>query len=721
MLEGLEERWVPSQAAGGLPIVPDSSPPTGVFSHNDQQFNYTTPSGTHVEIKIVGRGSLFDNVTGLGTYVDSNGALHLLFSKTNAYTRIVSNVHGGTGQAALASIYSYDLYTNSAATSLSGIGASLLRTINLPNFNLIAGGTINVESGIANLNLNSVGPNTQIELRMLPTSYLTTFATANSNSGVTANTNPTISNTSSSSTSSSSSTTTTTSSGTTVGTSSNNNSSVIITGAFLVQSLAGINGEFATAGNIINVSTPGTPGPPPAPPGLVLKINHVNGNIASAPNLLTDNVIFGLDATTGQVVRFNLTPAGNTAGTQFNMAEQTGMLDTSFKLSQPPVGSSATTPPVAISLGRDVGPDKDPTTNELVLLVSTGTYISVYNPTTGAFIGWFAVPSGFDATALGSTDTLTVMGGVMTNDGVMTSELQMIDVARSLAAHMALPPVNSDGTTPKPYTNLPPGFSLVGGLTGLPGSNQVYPTVEATFNAFTTSVNQLGLLTVGTSIAPQAANGSLVLVRQFTTVSQKAIQPGGAYIPINPSNNPNLIGVTEGSVDSSLAINTTGKGSQAPYTNKISLLGPVSLSQRGTIKLVKTDPITGLSVPFTDQITDLSESFRPDLNGSTAAGTGPALIDVQGNIQSVRGLTANGLVLNDTGYTNLIRTGQLSNSTILAQPIGHINTPPSQRSNDVLLISTNNRAFGTRGGGITLVSGLYQIGPLSLTNNSTNP
>ncbi len=78
-------------------------------------------------------------------------------------------------------------------------------------------------------------------------------------------------------------------------------------------------------------------------------------------------------------------------------------------------------------------------------------------------------------------------------------------------------------------------------------------------------------------------------------------------------------------------------------------------------------------------------------------------------------------MLNDTGYTNLIRTGQLSNSTILAQPIGHINTPPSQRSNDVLLISTNNRAFGTRGGGITLVSGLYQIGPLSLTNNSTNP
>jgi hypothetical protein len=39
----------------------------------------------------------------------------------------------------------------------------------------------------------------------------------------------------------------------------------------------------------------------------------------------------------------------------------------------------------------------------------------------------------------------------------------------------------------------------------------------------------------------------------------------------------------------------------------------------------------------------------------------------------------------------------------------------------VRLISTNNRAFGTRGGGITLVSGLYQIGPLSLTNTNPTP
>jgi hypothetical protein len=650
MLEGLEKRWVPSQAAGGLPIVPDPSPPSGEFFHNDQQFNYTTPSGTHVEIKVIGRGSL------QGTTVDSSGALHLLFSKTNAYTKIVSNVHGGTGQADLASIYSANLFLNHAVTSLSGIGASVLDTINLRKFNLIAGGTINVESGIDNLNLNSVGPDTQIQLRQLP-------------STVTAGESTTASTSSSS-------------------------SNVYVSDAFRVQSLAVINGEFVSAGNIIEALTNGAPPPPPAPPGIVLRINHINGNIATAPNLLTDNKIFGYDQTTGQVVRFNLTPATNATTGEPNMAKQTGTLDPTFTpLQVQPKGS---TTPVAISVGRDG--------TRLVLLVSTGSQIKVYDATYGTPLGSFTTPAGFDADALGSTDTLTVMGDVANN------QLQMIDVPLSLATGTAQLPVNEPGYSPPANYTPPAGFSLVGGLTGVVGTNQVYPTVAAIFNSFQPTVNQLGLLTVGTSTAATNPSGGLVLVRQFTTVSQKAIQSDGAFIAVTPNKNPTLIGVPEGSVDSSLAINTTGTGSQAPYTNTISLLGPVSLSQRGTITLNTADPIS-----------DLSESFRPELNGSAAAGTGPALIDVQGNIQSLRGLTANGLVLNDTGYLNLIKTGQLSNSTILAQPIGHVQTPPAQRTNDVLLISTDNRDFRKRGGVNTLVANLYQIGPLSLTNNSPNP
>ncbi|HKI16768.1 MAG TPA: hypothetical protein VKA15_02765 [Isosphaeraceae bacterium] len=641
-------------AAGGLPIVPDSSTPTGDFFHNDQQFNYTTPDGTHVELKIIGRGSL------QGTTVDSSGALHLLFSKTNAFTKITSNVHGGTGQADLASIYNADLFLNHAVTSLSGIGAPVLDTINLGKFNLIAGGTIDVTSGIDNLNLNSVGPDTQIQLRQLP-------------STVTAGTSTTASTSSSS-------------------------SNVIVSDAFLVQSLAGINGEFFSAGNIIEVPTAGAPGPPPAPPGIVLKINHINGNIASAPNLLTDNDIYGYDPMTGQVVRFNLTPATNATTGQPDMSKQTGPLDPTFTPLQ--VEQAGSTTPVAISVGHDG--------NRLALLVSTGSRISVYDATYGTPLGSFTTPPGFDANALGSTDTLTVMGDVATN------QLQEIDIPLNLAAGTAQLPVNEPGYPPPANYPPPAGLSLVGGLTGLVGTNQVYPTVAAYPNTLQPTVTQLGLLTAGTSVADTNPSGGLVLVRQFTTVSQKAIQSDGAYIPVSRPSNPFLLtplwtGVPEGSVDSSLALNTI-EGTPGQYTNTVSLLGPVSLTQRGTITLNTTDPIT-----------DLSESFRPELNGSAAAGTGPALIDVQGNIQSLRGLTANGLVLNDTGYINLIRTGQISTSTILAQPIGHINTPPAQRTNDVLLISTDNRDFGKRGGVNTLVSNLYQIGPLSLTNNSPNP
>src|SRR5208282_3868069 len=156
-------------------------------------------------------------------------------------------------------------------------------------------------------------------------------------------------------------------------------------------------------------------------------------------------------------------------------------------------------------------------------------------------------------------------------------------------------------------------FSLVGGLTGLVGTNQVYPTVGASFNSFQPGVPQLGLLTAGTSVADTNPSGGLILVRQFSTESEKAIQPGGAYVEV-PQHNPlpTGVGLSEGSVDSSLALNTI-VGTSGDYTNTVSLLGPVSLTQRGTITLDTTAPITGLTAPITPPITDLSESFRPEL------------------------------------------------------------------------------------------------------------
>ncbi|MGO9597659.1 MAG: hypothetical protein ACLP7Q_06630 [Isosphaeraceae bacterium] len=72
--------------------------------------------------------------------------------------------------------------THGATTSLSRIGASVLHTINLPDFNLIAGGTINVTSGIDNLALNSVGPDTRIQLRELTSTLMAGQSTTVSSS-----------------------------------------------------------------------------------------------------------------------------------------------------------------------------------------------------------------------------------------------------------------------------------------------------------------------------------------------------------------------------------------------------------------------------------------------------------------------------------------------------------------------------------------------------------
>ncbi|WP_165232130.1 hypothetical protein [Aquisphaera insulae] len=632
MLEGLEDRWVLSTASSGLSAVADAASAGGVFSKNFQTFRYRTPQGTNVLIQVVGKGSLE------GTTVDSSGALHLLFSKTNSYSKIMSSLHGGTGQADLASIYHRDLYVNGAGGSLSGIGGSVIKMINLPSFNLIAGGRINVTEGINTLALNSVGPATQIQLRELP-SDVTAGAT----------------------------------SGTTTSTSTSGTSTNVVSDLFLVQSLAGINGEFVSAGNILLQSDPGSPSPPPAPPGVILKISHINGNMTTLPDLQTDSRIFGYDSATGQVLRFSL-----------DLNQNTGAVDTSFAPIQ--VQAAGSTNPVALSVGRNG--------SQLVLMVGTGSTITVYNATSGALVGSFATPAGMDM--LGSTDTVSVMGNTQTN------QLQMIDVAASLAAGTAVLPAGS----PSNYTPQA-GVSFVGGLTGIPGSNQVYSTIAATFNTLTPTVTQLGELTVNTSAAIPNASGGLTLRRVFSSASQTAIKSGGSYVPVDPNNNPQDIGVSVGSIDAYLASNSIGTNGSGQATNTIRVLGPQSLNTYATIALNAPGPIT-----------DLSESFRPDINGNAAAGTGPALIDVQGNIQSLRGLTANGLVLNDTGYLNLVRTGSLSNSVIVAQPIGHVKTPMSKRTN-VSLVSTSNRDYGTRGG-VTLNPNLRQIGPLSFTNDTTN-
>ena len=72
-------------------------------------------------------------------------------------------------------------------------------------------------------------------------------------------------------------------------------------------------------------------------------------------------------------------------------------------------------------------------------------------------------------------------------------------------------------------------------------------------------------------------------------------------------------------------------------------------SRAPTAPQTPSTPETGtFTFDYPDALTGLSESFRPDLVGS-------ALIDIQGTVQSIRGGTATGMVLNDTGNLNLVK------------------------------------------------------------------
>lgn len=626
-----------SPALAGAKATPAVAAGGGTFAKNFQQFTYTTPRGGRATLSIQGRGSLE------GTYVDASGALHLRYSLSNSYTKIVANVQGGGGRADLASVFSLTQAEAGAGNSLSGVGSPVIGMINLRQFDLIPGGTINAEAGIGVLGLRSAAAGSQIQLR-----ELTGLEDASQRFDARGNSptyNASLANIIA----------TDTSTGSTTGATNSGGSAAnpLITDVFLVQTLAGGDGEFLSAGNILLESTNGDPGLPPPPPGVVITIDRIDGDLPTVPNLQTDARIFGYDPATGRVLRF-----------QLDLNDDEGVVDGAFA----PIAVAGAPADVGLALGRDGG--------RLVLLVNNGTVASAYDATYGTALGSFTVPAGFYST--GSTDAFTVIGDPAAN------QLQQIDVTASLAAGTA---VASTGN-PAPYTP-PAGLSLLGGLTGIPGSNNVYTSVAAPFNTLQPLENQLGFLNVSVTTTQPDPSGGQDLVNRFGTVQQQGFTP---FTPV-PSGNPNDVAISMGSVDRDLAVNTgTANGASAP--NTIRLFSQVTQTPRGSIVL-----------DYPNQLSDLSESFRPDLAGSV-------LIDVQGTIQSIRGSTADGMVLNNSGLLNLISFQRVTNSAIVGQPVGHVKI----NSRENVTISSTSRTYAGRGG-VTFVPGLQQIGPLSQTRN----
>jgi len=196
-------------------------------------------------------------------------------------------------------------------------------------------------------------------------------------------------------------------------------------------------------------------------------------------------------------------------------------------------------------------------------------------------------------------------------------------------------------------------------------------------------MTQLGIGSISTAEVLTIPGHGTVLSNQFNTGTSTALIQKGAYTNVMP-------GLTQpgpalGSVDQSLAL----VASTASGTNTVKLYAPGSSSSSGTITLAYADPLVALS-----------SSFRPDLTT-----TGSALIDIQGNVQSSRGGSATGMVLNDSGNLNLVKIGSVVDSTIVGQPVGHIQI--SHRS-DVTILTPSRTVKGRNA--VTVDSGLNPIG-----------
>jgi hypothetical protein len=652
-------------------------------------FHYVTITGGVATVKIVGVGSLD------GTFVDGTGALHVIYGGTNVYSKITGSVQGGGGYAPLASIQNLQLINAGQPNSLSGVGGTPVAAVLMSPFDLVPGGTINLTPGVTNVALHSIGLNTNVQLRTLPPhpSYRVLPANAGNTAGgnsalfgvlsTAAITTPT--GTSSvllpvaggvpasglspittivgttlvpAITGNSSLSTGTTAQTLAAGESTSITSAQGVTLSYVSdggrsQVLTNVSGSFTAQPNLLEPLAPGQAlTEPPAPPGIILKANSIGGPITKHINPLFDSKIFGYDPTTGQVIRFNL-----------DLLNETGTVDPTFAPISVP-GDPATS---EIDVAR-VG-------NTPVLLAPSGTTVYAYNADTGAPMGSFtaAVP----VTSVATAGNITVLGSTQIN------ELHMINLTASLQTGHA---VGLDSVPP--FVPQQEVFGL-GGLSGVAGSNNLYATIGAHFSSLQPTQYQLGLGAIGTTVVSASPLGTEVF-DQFSVISRTpftGLTTPGTYTTVQVSPiPPDQIGGALGAVDQNLALDTGVSGGH----NTLKLYAPSTLSSRGTIK-----------VNYPDLLTGLSQSFRTDLGGV-------ALIDIRGDVQSVRGNTANGMLFNDTGNLATIKIQNVVNSTIVGQPISHIVT----RSRKDATFLTSTRLAGNRNGAMQ-VANIQPIGPMS--------
>ncbi len=247
VLEGLEDRLVlsvfappTSTNAVRIPFGRYTDLKFGV-SLADRRLQYTTPDGTQVVVTLYGIGSL------AGSSLNADGSLNLVYSGTNASTKIFGFAKGGTGYAPLASI----LPGVASPNTLSGVGLSPINSLRMPQFTLISGGQVNLTAGVSFFQLYALDGNTHVNLRELPASVAsaTGGTVTSSENGITLTYSP---------------------------------------GPASPQILTKVSGQFTAGANLpyTTRTTNGVPdsGAPQAPPGLDIVIEHVYGPAIASTN-----------------------------------------------------------------------------------------------------------------------------------------------------------------------------------------------------------------------------------------------------------------------------------------------------------------------------------------------------------------------------------------------------------------------------------------------------
>jgi hypothetical protein len=629
-----------------------AAPATGLFSDNLTKFTYATPTGGKAVIQLVGLGNLAN------TTVNGAGELNLVFNGTNAYSKIISHVKGGDGRAPLASILNGQLVAAGAANSISGVGGNVIQAVYLKSFDLIADGQINLTSGVNTLVLDSIGPGTQVQLRELPPPPSTSTSTSSvaslelvSTTGTTSTSSLRVVNTGETPSGSSSGSSST--SGTTL--MAEQSTSVTNDGITTSYGTDGKGGQTLTG--ITGTFTPST--------NIVESLPA--GQPAQTPPPAPPGVILKIahvDGDTDGPVNLLTDPkifgydptTGQVLRFDLNLEKNTGAVDPTFT----PISVAGDPSSVGLNLGYKG--------SELLVLVGDGTTVYAYNATTGAPVGSFTTSE--PVNGIGSTNTVTVLASYATN------QLTMINLAASLEAKTA------EAAPGKPAAFTPAaGITLLGGVTGSTASSTtISAAIGATFDSYTPTQPVFGLQSLGTVTVVKNSE----LTYRFTPGSPAGITQNGMYSPVQV--NPPIatqLGAALGSIDQSLALVTGASNGNNKITTSF-----------GTVTLDYSDLLTGLS-----------EAFRADLGSS-------ALIDIQGDVQSVRGTSATGMVLNDNGNLNLLKFDSVSNSTIVGQPFSHLNV--QHRSHVTVL--TPSRTVGDRGA-VTVDRKLQPIGTLSQTND----